>query len=291
MMKKRKEFFFEHIPFFNAIPAFIWQFLFFYFPLCFIIILSITKSNGLLQATFEYYGALFKLVYANVILNSLLLASSTTFFCFLIGYPIAYFIAIKKREWKNFFLFFLIVPFFVNFLVLTYSWFFVLDRHGLVNNLLLYCRIIDEPLALLNTKCAVYIVMIYAYLPFMIMPLYSSLEKFDLTLLEASRDLGATMSQTFFRIIMPLSRSGIMHGFLLVFVSAFGEFAIPMLLGGEKTMYVGTLISYYFFVGQNMNAGAAFTILSSIVLAIVLLVIMIFLNWKRIFKGAYVRDY
>lgn len=283
--------FFKDLPFINSILAFIWQCLFFYVPICFIIALSITKSTWLVQATLEHYQGLFKPIYAKIILNSLLLASFTSIVCLLIGYPVAYFIAIKKREWKNFFLFFLIVPFFVNFLVLTYSWFFVLDRHGLINDLLLYCKIIDEPLAMLNTKYAVYTVMVYAYLPFMIMPLYSSLEKFDLTLLEASKDLGASMSQTFFRLIMPLSRSGIMNGFLLVFVPAFGEFAIPMLLGGEKTMYVGTLISHYFFVGQNMSAGAAFTVLSSIFLALILSVIVIIVNWKRIFKGSYVRGY
>jgi ABC-type spermidine/putrescine transport system permease subunit I len=170
-------------------------------------------------------------------------------------------------------LFFLILPFWTNMLVQVYAWFAVLEHQGFLNLLLLKIGLIAEPLTLLNNRFAVYMVMVYYYLPFMILPIYAVLEKLDGSLIEASRDLGATQKQTFMRVILPLSMSGVMTGFFLVFVPAFGEFVIPGLMGGNKLMYVGSLISYYYLVARNEPLGAAFTVVSCLVLIIAALLI------------------
>lgn len=264
--------------FFKAVPALVWQVLFFYLPLIFILGVSFKSVQG--YFTLEHFVRLFDSVYLIVILRSISLALFTSMICFFIGYPLAYYMAIRKREWRNFFLFLLIVPFWTNFLVLTYAWFFVLDHDGIVNELLLKLGIISEPLSMLNNYFSVLLVMVYSFLPFMVLPLFTILEKFDLTLIEASRDLGATMRQTFMNVIFPLSLPGVKTGFLLVFVPSFGEFVIPMLIGGDKNMYVGTLISHFFFVGQNKYAGSAFTVLSSLVLFLMIALILYLLSYK-----------
>jgi ABC-type spermidine/putrescine transport system permease subunit I len=134
---------------------------------------------------------------------------------------------------------------------------------------------------LMNNYFSVVLVMVYSFLPFMVMPLFSTLETLDLSLVEASRDLGATTTQTFFKIIVPLSMPGIRTGFLLVFVPAFGEFVIPMLIGGDKNMYVGSLISHFFFIDQNPYAGGAFTVISSLALFFIVGVAAFFMQDKR----------
>jgi ABC-type spermidine/putrescine transport system permease subunit I len=151
----------------------------------------------------------------------------------------------------------------------------VLDNNGLINTFLLRAGIIQEPLHLVNNMRAIFVVMVYYYLPFMMMPLYSILEKIQHELLEASMDLGATHWQTFKRITIPLSMSGIKTGVFLVFVPAFGEFAIPSIIGGGQQMFVGSLISHYFLVARDNQLGAAFTILSGFIL----LICALLFNW------------
>jgi ABC-type spermidine/putrescine transport system, permease component I len=151
-----------------------------------------------------------------------------------------------------------------KFLVHIYAWLFLLERDGLINKLLLSVGLISEPLFLSYSFGAMYVVMVYCYLPFMIMPLFSALEKIDKRLLEASADLGATPWQTFWRVTMPLSMPGIRTGLSLVLVPSFGEFIIPSLLGGSKYMLVGSLISYYFVIARNNGYGAAFTYVSAL---------------------------
>lgn len=263
--------------FFKAVPALLWQFLFFYIPLLFVIVLSFTDATTT-GFTLKNYVLLLNSVYSSIIFRSLILAFLTATLCLIIGYPLAYFIALKKRSLKNVFLFFIILPFWTNLLVLTYAWFFILDRDGLLNSLLMNIGLITEPLALINNFFAIMIVMFYCYLPFMIMPLFSVLEKFDLNLIEASKDLGANQWQTLWNVIIPITMPGIKAGFLLVFVPAFGEFVIPLLVGGDKYMFVGTLISHYFLIGQNKFAGSAFTVLSSCVLFIVVFFVNIFVQ-------------
>ena len=257
-------------------PALLWQILLFYIPLICIIGLSfvyINEQTGIQIISIDNYRALSSWVYISIIIQSVALALVVASISLLIGYPLAYYIAFKKRSLKNIFLSFLIVPFWTNLLVHVYAWFFVLERNGMLNYILLKLGLINEPLMLLNTMYAVILVMVYCYLPFMVLPLFSILEKFDDRLIEASLDLGANQRQTFFNVILPLTYPGIVTGFFLVFVPACGEFVIPLLLGGDKHMFIGTLISYYFLIASNSQKGAAFTVMSSIALIVVASVI------------------
>jgi spermidine/putrescine transport system permease protein len=154
----------------------------------------------------------------------------------------------------------------------------MLGKTGLLNMILLRLGVIAQPLNMLNTPGAVYLVMVYCYVPFMILPLYAVLEKIDIRFIEASMDLGANTWQTFIKVILPLSSPGISTGFLLVFIPVFGELVIPAVLGGGKQMYVSTLISYYFLTTRNLALGSAFTVVSSIV---VLIVAFILYRWLK----------
>ncbi len=270
-MKKVLRLFSREVPFLSALPAIVWQFFFMGGPLLIIGYYSIADSSASLGISFAQYKNLFAMPYVRIIARSLLLASSTAIIGLLCAYPVAYFIALRVRRFKNPMLFLLTLPFWVNFLVQIYAWYFLLERNGLINVLLLKVGLIQEPLLLSNSLFAVFLVMLYCYLPFVIMPLYSTLEKIDIRLLEASTDLGATPWQTFWRITIPYSMPGIKTGLLLVMIPAFGEFVIPALIGGSKYMLVGSLISYYFLAARNNYAGAAFTCLSGIVLIATLL--------------------
>jgi spermidine/putrescine transport system permease protein len=283
-MKKR--FTQEELFFFKAVPAFVWQLVFFGIPIIFLIFLSFIRDTSqpisLHNFTLTFYQQLFAQEYVWIVFRSLYIATVTALMCLLVGYPLTYYIALKKRRWKNFFLFFLVLPFVTNLLVLTYAWTFLLDKDGLVNRLLLFFGLIHEPILMLNSFFAIMLVMFYCYLPFMIMPLFTSLEKFDLTLIEASHDLGATRIQTFFKIILPLTWPAIQTGILLVFVPAFGEFVIPQLMGGDKYMFVGSAISHFFLIGQDRSLGAAFTLLTSIFLANLVGLFIWFFSGKEI---------
>src|SRR3990172_9413979 len=200
------------------------------------------------------------------ILSSLLLALSNALICFFIGYPIAYFLAFKVKKLNPLFLFFLIVPFWINFLLHVYAWFFVLEKEGFLNWLLLSLGIMDQPIPFLNSLFAILLMMVYYYLPFMILPLYSSLEQCNIQIVEASQDLGAGFLQTLCYILIPLSRGGILTGFFLVYIPSFGEFAIPELMGGDKYLFVGNVIAQYILSETEGKLGAAFTVVAGAVL-------------------------
>jgi spermidine/putrescine transport system permease protein len=269
-----KNFFSKQFPFFVSVPALLWQILFLCLPLLALISAAFFKPWRVFDfsaVSMESFVLVCNMLHLKIILSSILLALLICALCLLIGYPVAYFFAIKMRKYKTFFLFFITLPFWINFLVQTYAWFFVLERQGLINTILLKLNIIAQPLQILYTPYAVALVMVYCYVPFMILPLYGALEKFDVRLIEASLDLGATPTKTFFKVTLPLTMSGISNGFFLVFVPVFGEYAIPAIMGGGKSLYVGTLISAYFLESHNPSLGAAFTVLSSIAVACVAL--------------------
>lgn len=276
----------RELPFLFSLPAVVWQILFFCVPLAIVIVLSLTLVNGF-YFSLQHYVQLFDLVHLRVIVRSLLLGLSVALACLLFAYPMAYFLAIKAKRWKNLLLFLLMIPLWTNFLIQIHSWFFLIEYNGLINTLLLTVGVIAHPLHLANNMVAIFLVMTYCYLPFMLMPLYSMLEKFDVMLLEASADLGASSWKTFIRITLPLSMPGIRTGVLLTFVLGFGEFAIPALVGGGKYMMVGSLISYYFLVIRDNALGAAFTCLSGIVLLVATLAIYWSMGkWCRHREGA-----
>lgn len=217
-------------------------------------------------------------LYLETFLYSVKVAAVSTFWCLLIGYPMAYAIARSKPSSRNLWLMLIILPFWTSFLLRVYAWVGLLKTNGIINNSLLALGLIDEPLTLLYTDFAVYIGIIYSYLPFMILPLYSNLEKHDLTLLEAAADLGARPFKTFFRITLPLSMPGIVAGCLLVFIPAVGEFVIPSLLGRTDQLMIGTVLSAQFFGARNWPVAGAVAI---VLLLVLLLPILLFQRYQR----------
>jgi spermidine/putrescine transport system permease protein len=257
------------LPFSIGAPAMIWQVLFFYLPLTILVLTSVLKFNEFEQfqgITFEKIAFFLRPLYFQVILSSFFLALGNAILCLLVAYPLAYFLAFTRKRFKNVFLFLLIVPFWTNFLLHVYAWFFVLEKEGFLNNLLRALGIISEPMNMLNSHFAIMIMMVYYYLPFMVLPLYSALEKMDFRLVEASLDLGASWGQTLRRVILPLTKRGLKAGFFLVYIPSFGEFAIPELMGGDRWMFVGTVVSHYILGDETGSLGAAFTVLASLFL-------------------------
>jgi spermidine/putrescine transport system permease protein len=253
----------EH-PFSIGVPAIVWQILFFYIPLVLIVVTSFVQFSpqGFEGFTFSKISHFLNPLYLRVIGMSFILALSNVILCFLIAYPLAYFIAFRGKRIKNGLLFLLLIPFWTNFLLHVYAWFYVLEKHGFVNNILLQLGVIKTPLVLLNSPFAIMIMMVYYYLPFMVLPIYSSLERFNTSLIEASYDLGASWFQTFRRIVLPLTLRGIRAGFFLVYIPSFGEFAIPSLMGGDKIMFVGNVVSEYILAEGTGTLGAAFMVVS-----------------------------
>jgi len=290
-MKKSviKDFFTQEFPLLMMMPALMWQVLFFYIPCTIILALSFIKGCASVWGqgfSLDYYTALLSIDYFIIIARSLSFAFVNALFCLVIAYPAAYYLARKVKRRKNFFLFLLTLPFWTNVIVQIYAWFFVLEQNGLINTLLIKLGFIAKPIHMVNTMPSVFLVMIYCYLPFMIMPLYTALEKLDERLIESSYDLGANQWQTFFNVTLPLSMRGIKTGFFLVFVPSFGEFIIPVLMGGSKNIFVGSLISHYFTTAYNSSQGAAFTLLSGSMLLMSALMINRYFNKKAgIFRG------
>ena len=264
---------------------YLWLLLFFLTP--FLIVLKISFADPLvaqppftplfqksvetglsIYTTFDNYLYLFQdSLYLVTYINSVKLAFISTCFCLMIGYPIAYGIARSPQPTRNILLLMVVVPFWISFLLRVYAWMGILKTKGLLNGFLLWTGIIDQPLELLYTDTAVYIGMIYSYLPFMILPLYANLERLDIRLLEAAADLGARPWRVFKDITFPLSMPGVVAGCLLVFIPAIGEYVIPALLGGADTLMIGRLLFDEFFMNRDWPVASA--------VAIVLLMLLV----------------
>ncbi|MCK4934795.1 MAG: ABC transporter permease [Simkaniaceae bacterium] len=271
----------KNSPFALGSPALVWQIIFFYFPLALMIITSLLKfsQEGAFEGfSFENFTPLLTSTYLVIILHSLCLALSTAILCLLIAYPMAHFITFKGKRYKHILLFFLIVPFWTNFLLHVYAWFFVLEKEGFLNNLLISTGIITQPIHFLNSLFSIMIMMVYYYLPFMVLPIYAALDRFDRQLLESSSDLGATQMQTIKRILLPLTMPAMRVGFFLVLIPAFGEFVIPELMGGDKKYFVGNVISQYILGEGTQGIGSAFTLLSILSLIAASLGVYLILN-------------
>ena len=206
-------------------------------------------------------------------LSSLRIASVSTVLALLVGYPIAYSMAKAPSEWRPTLLMLIILPFWTSFLIRVYAWIGILKTEGFLNQFLMFIGIIDEPLQILNTDVAVYIGIVYSYLPFMILPLYSSLEKLDGSLLEAAEDLGCTAIQAFWKVTFPLSIPGVIAGSFLVFIPAIGEFVIPDLLGGSDTLMIGKTLWSEFFSNRDWPVASAVAV---ILLLLLILPIVLF---------------
>jgi len=252
-------------------PAVFWLFFFFLVPLAIILVYSFLERGtygGIRWIfTWENYTRAVDPLYVKILWRSLGIAVFTTLFCLVCGYPFAYFIAFAPPKLKNLLLLLLIIPFWTNFLIRTYAWIVLLQDEGLINSMLLYAGIIRQPLSLLYNVKAVMIGMVYGYLPFMVLPLYSTLEKLQPALLEASMDLGANRIKTFLHITVPLTAPGIAAGVVLVFVPTIGEFVIPDILGGAKSVLIGNIITNQYLTARDWPFGSAITfILATFVL-------------------------
>src|SRR5580700_4997937 len=230
-----------------------------------------------LQLHWSAYSFLFTdPLYVSSYLYSLKVAAVSTLFCLALGYPMAYAIARAEASWRSLLL--IVLPFWTSFLLRVYAWIGLLKNNGVINNVLLYLGVIHHPLALLQTDFAVYIGIVYSYLPFMILPLYANLEKHDATLLEAAADLGARPWRAFLAITLPQSFAGIVAGSLLVFIPAVGEYVIPTLLGRTDQLMIGRVLSDEFFENRDWPVASAVAIL---VLLLLVVPIMLFQRLER----------
>jgi putrescine transport system permease protein len=217
-------------------------------------------------------------MYVSSYLYSLKVAAVSTLCCLFIGYPMAYAIARSGPATRPLLLMLIVLPFWTSFLLRVYAWIGLLKNNGVINNVLLSLHLIDHPLALLQTDFAVYIGIVYSYLPFMILPLYANLEKHDVTLLEAAADLGARPWRAFARITLPQSLPGIAAGSLLVFIPAVGEYVIPTLLGRPDQLMIGRVLSDEFFENRDWPVASAVAIL---ILLLLIVPIMLFQRVER----------
>ncbi|HZC86367.1 MAG TPA: ABC transporter permease subunit [Steroidobacteraceae bacterium] len=207
-------------------------------------------------------------LYISSYLYSLKVAAVSTLCCLLIGYPMAYAIARADATARSVLLMLIVLPFWTSFLLRVYAWIGLLKYNGVINNVLLYLGVIHQPLAMLQTDFAVYIGIVYSYLPFMILPLYTNLEKHDPTLLEAAADLGARPLRAFLAITLPQSLPGILAGSLLVFIPAVGEYVIPTLLGRTDQLMIGRVLSDEFFENRDWPVASAVAILALLLLVV-----------------------
>jgi len=210
-------------------------------------------------------------LYISSYLYSLKVAAVSTLCCLLIGYPMAYAIARARPATRTVLLMLIVLPFWTSFLLRVYAWIGLLKNNGVINNVLLYLGVIHQPLAMLQTDFAVYIGIVYSYLPFMILPLYTNLEKHDPTLLEAAADLGARPLRGFLAITLPQSLAGILAGSLLVFIPAVGEYVIPTLLGRTDQLMIGRVLSDEFFENRDWPVASAVAILALLLLVVPIL--------------------
>ena len=214
-------------------------------------------------------------LYFNAYISSLWIAGVSTLMTLLIGYPIAYGMAQAPRTLRPMLLMLVILPFWTSFLIRVYAWIAILKPEGMLNQLLLSIGVIDQPLIILNTNWAIYIGIVYSYLPFMVLPIYSALEKMDHSLIEAAQDLGCPPIAAFWKVTFPLSLAGVVAGCMLVFIPAVGEFVIPDLLGGSQTLMIGKTLWTEFNINRDWPVSAA---VATILLLILVIPIVFFQN-------------
>lgn len=222
--------------------------------------------------TLGNFKRLFDPAFVNIFLDSLYLASVSTIVCLLVGYPFAYLLARTGKRLRPWLLLLVVIPFWTNSLIRTYALIIILKTHGLINQLLLWLGIVDGPFSLMYTDIAVFLGLTYTLLPFMILPLYASIEKLDTRLLDAAKDLGAGTLRSFWHITLPLTSPGIVAGCILVFLPALGIFYVPEILGGATNMLLGTFIKNQFLVARDWPLGAASSILLTLILVLMALV-------------------
>jgi putrescine transport system permease protein len=279
-----------------AIP-YVWLLLFFLIPFVIVFKISLSQTaiamppyvpvldfsegiGGLLSSLREfsidnYLWLTEDALYFNAYVSSVVIAAISTVIALLVGYPLAYGMAKAPPSLRPILLMLVILPFWTSFLIRVYAWIGILKPEGLLNQLLLAVGVIDQPLLIMNTHTAIFIGIVYSYLPFMVLPLYSTLEKMDFSLIEAAQDLGCPPISAFWKITFPLSLPGVVAGCLLVFIPAVGEFVIPDLLGGSQTLMIGKTLWNEFFANRDWPVASAVAV---ILLLLLVVPIMIFQN-------------
>jgi spermidine/putrescine transport system permease protein len=250
-------------------------------PVLMVCVISFTVNGGYGTTIYEFsvesYKTAFSNLYIRVIWNSIFWAFLTTVLCLVLAYPFAYFVA-NAGKWKNLLLILVMVPFWCNLVIRLYSWMILLNNEGVINNILQSIGLITEPIKMLYTPGAVLVGMVYGFLPFMILPIYSSIEQMDKTYLEAAEDLGASPAKTFFNVTLPLTMPGVLAGIIITFVPALSVFVTTDLLTGGKLAMVGNVIRDAFMVEMNFQLGSALAILLTV---LVLISIILFMRYTQ----------
>ncbi len=264
---------------------FLWLFLFFALPFLIVIKISFAEADVAIPPyteIFSYAEEKFQVVlnfanyalltgddlYISAYLGSLKMAFISTLLCLLIGFPMAYAISTARKDLQTVLLLLIMMPTWTAILIRVYAWMGILSNNGLLNAFLIWLGLINEPLQILNTNLAVYIGVVYSYLPFMILPLYANLVKHDPTLLEAASDLGSSNFNSFWKITVPLSKNGVIAGCMLVFIPVVGEFVIPELLGGPETLMIGRVLWQEFFNNRDWPVASALAVIMLLILIV-----------------------
>lgn len=268
-------------------PPLFWLLMFFVVPLLIVLIYSISLKGlygGVLPGfTLRNYEQVFTPTYLNIFFRSFLYAACATLITLLLAYPMAYFMAFASPGVRLALMFIVIVPFWTNFLIRMYSFIIILENSGVINSILLKCGIVSEPLSLLNNSFSVLLGLVYCNLPFMILPIFASLDKMDSSLLEASLDLGANKFRTFWRITFPYSLSGLVAGVVFVFIPTLGNFVVPDILGGANNLMIGNVIASQFRQARHWPLGSA---MSMVLIFVVMILISLYIRYYNPARSA-----
>ncbi|WMT41163.1 ABC transporter permease [Paenibacillus sp. D2_2] len=249
----------------SLLPVFLWLLLFLILPMLMVVGISFMDRDELGNVIYHFnlssYATFFDPLYLGIYWDTIVLSVVTTVICLLLSYPLAYYIANAGPRMQTWGLVMITIPFWINFLIRTYAWVLLLRTQGVVNSLLLDLGFIQEPLQMLYTKGAVYLGMVYTFIPFMVLPIYVALEQMDKKLLEAASDLGATPWRSFWHITLPQTKSGIMTGAVLVYVSTTGMFVVTDILGGAKSAMISNIIQSQFLGARNWPFGSALSVI------------------------------
>ncbi len=212
-------------------------------------------------------------LYALVYFKSVMLAMTAMLLCLLLGFPMAYGIARSSPTTRSILLLLIVLPFWISFLLRVYAWMGLMNNYGVINNTLMWLGVIDQPIQIMYTDFAIFVGLAYSYLPFMVLPLYASLERMDLDLVEAALDLGASRTQAFWDITWPLARPGVIAGCMLVFIPAMGEYVIPYLLGGPESLLIGRVLFDEFFVNRDWPLASSVAIVLLLILVVPIMIL------------------
>jgi putrescine transport system permease protein len=271
----------------TVLVPYLWLLVFFLLPFGIILKISLAEpilaqppfsptidETGALSVTADNFAFLFRdKLYALTYLKSVIMAASATICCLMLGFPIAYGIARSEPRTRSLLLLLIVLPFWISFLLRVYAWMGLLGNYGVINNFLMWLGITDQPIQILYTDFAIFLGLTYSYLPFMILPLYATLERMDLDLVDAAMDLGASRTTAFWDITWPLARAGVIAGCMLVFIPAMGEYVIPYLLGGPDALLIGRVLFDEFYVNRDWPLASAVAIMLLVLLVVPIVIL------------------